>query len=77
MKDKILPNVTMEIIHFYETGIFPRSDKVKDLQVRFNFDMLYNFVGSRWICDNLYPYMNDDHIKSALNSFMPKVIKKF
>lgn len=77
MKDKILPNITGEIIHAYETGNFVRSEKTKDFQIRFNFDMLCRFLGSAWICDNLYTYMNDDHIKSALNSFMPKVTKRF
>ena len=77
LKSKILPNVTGEMIHDYETGDFARSEKTKDLQMRFNFDMLCSFVGSAWVCENLYKYLNDDHIKSALNSFMPKVTRRF
>ncbi len=77
LKDKILPNITEEIKHSYETGAFPRSDRVKDLQTRFNCDLVYMFVGSAWICDNLYSYMNDTHLNSALNSFVPKIERKY
>lgn len=27
---------------------------------------------SRWICDNLYDYLNDDHIDSALRKIMAR-----
>lgn len=39
---------------------------------RFCFDLTYEFIGSKWICDNLYSYMNDDHLYSAMKSYMRK-----
>jgi hypothetical protein len=38
---------------------------------RYQWDCLYRTVPSKWICDNIYPYANDDNIQSVLN----KVIK--
>jgi hypothetical protein len=36
-------------------------------EMRYRWDMLrYAGVTSRWIVDNLYPYLNDDHIDTAL-----------
>lgn len=34
---------------------------------RWRWDWLYSTPGlSRWICDNIYPYANDDHLDTAL-----------
>jgi len=57
----------------YEQGKFPRSEATKDVQLRFNFDVFRAAIKSSWVCDNLYSYLDDTHIKSALNSFMPKL----
>ena len=40
--------------------------RVKDPLKRFRWDLMSSAVGSRWICDNLYSYANDDHIDTAL-----------
>lgn len=64
-------------IENYENGRFVRSDAVKDLQKRFSFDVLDAAGLTKFICETLYPYMNDDHLYSALKSFMPKVEKKY
>ena len=37
---------------------------------RFRWDALYAATLSHWICDNLYPYMNDDHLDTALRQVM-------
>lgn len=38
---------------------------------RYLFDCLYATEGmSSWICDNLYSYMNDTHIYTALRSLI-------
>lgn len=39
---------------------------IKDIEKRFRWDLLYGLVGSNWVCDTLYPYLNDNHIDSAL-----------
>jgi len=71
------------IVEDYEAGKFPRSDKVKDLQKRFCFDVLY-FSGCK-LGDgvgihgdiNLYAYAHNEHLYTALKSFCPKVTKKY
>lgn len=35
---------------------------------RLQWDALHAAVDVKWICDELYPYLNDDHIQSALNA---------
>lgn len=61
---------TEQVRQQYRTGNFPRADKVKDLNKRYRWDLLYACVGSQWVCDNLYPYMNDSHIDTALRSIV-------
>lgn len=70
------PNL-LDFVHDYEEGNFVNADKVNDLQKRFCFDVMY-FAGlTTWVCDNLYGYMNDDHIYTALKSICPKVNKRY
>ncbi len=43
--------------------------------MRFNFDVLWackidGKTGNAWICSELYPYMNDEHIGTALKRIM-------
>jgi hypothetical protein len=65
-------------VETYETGNFPRSDKVKDLQVRFCWDCLYLTPGlNKWVCDNLPKDVNDSHITTALKAICPVVIRKY
>lgn len=67
------PNIVEE----YNQGRFARSDKVKDLQVRFNFDLLYATGLNSWICDNVYSYANDVHLQSFLKSICPTVTRNY
>lgn len=41
-----------------------------DQKKRLRWDLLYATVLSSWICDNLYKYLNDDHIDTALKNIM-------
>ena len=65
------------LIEEYETGQFARSDKTKDLQKRFCFDLMYGCGLSSWICTELYPYLDDSHIYTALKSICPTVTKRY
>jgi hypothetical protein len=47
-----------------------KENKAKDYDKRLRWDMLYIAVGSRWICDNIYSYLDDTHIDSALRAIM-------
>ena len=60
----------------YSKGNFPRSDKVKDINVRFRWD-LYHFSGAHKACGNLYSYLNDDHIDTALRNIVPTIAKEY
>lgn len=61
----------------YERGDFPRSDKVKDLQKRFCFDVFHGAGLTSWACENIYPYANDNHVYTALKAILPKVENKY
>jgi hypothetical protein len=37
---------------------------------RWRWDLLYAAGLSQWICDNLYPYANDEHIDTALRHIL-------
>lgn len=65
------------LINEYESGQFARSEKVQDLQKRFCFDLMYGAGLTRFICDILYKYMNDDHLYTALKAVCPKITKKY
>ena len=47
-----------------------KSDaSVKDLDKRFRNDLIFA-IPARWICDNLYPYMDDRHLDTALKNIV-------
>jgi hypothetical protein len=70
---KKYPNLVYE----YENGLIPLAGKVKSLQVRFNNDLLYGAGLTSFVCQELYPYISDQHISTALNRICPKVEKKY
>ena len=47
--------------------------KFRDLELRIRWDVLHSVVSSNWICANLYPYMNDDHIDSAMRKIQKEL----
>lgn len=66
-----------DIVGRYETGNFPRSDKVKNLETRFLFDLLHAANLTGFVCETIYPYANDTHLRTALKSICPKVVKRY
>jgi len=65
------------LIGEYEQGLFPNADKVHNLQTRFNHDLAFGAGLNKFICDTLYPYLEDSHIKTALKNICPTIEKKF
>jgi len=58
----------------YSEGRFYNADKVKDLQKRLCFDLLYaNGKSNKFVCDELYQYLDDTHLYSALKQVCPSV----
>ena len=47
--------------------------RVKDIDKRFRWDLLYAAKLSIWMCDNLYSYMNDDHVDTALKNIVKEL----
>ena len=66
-----------KLIAEYESGQFPRSDKVKDLQKRFCFDMSFGAGLTQFVCKELYSYLDDSHVYTALKAICPKVTRKY
>ena len=63
------------LIHCYESGNINNASKTKNIQTRFNFDLLYAAGLCSFVCNNLYTYLDDTHIESALNHICPKIDK--
>jgi hypothetical protein len=61
----------------YERGEFPLSEKVRDLQKRFCFDIMNSAGLTDFVCDNIYPYADDTHVLTALRSILPTVERKY
>ena len=40
---------------------------------RVGFAAYTGILFERWVCDNLYSYLNDDHIETAINSAFKKL----
>lgn len=66
-----------DVIAAYESGNFARSEKVRSLQTRFNFDLFYGAGLSGFACDTLYKYLDDAHIETALKKICPKIERKY
>ena len=61
----------------YELGKFNNAAKVKDLQIRFCFDISHFCGLTKYFCKEIYSYADDNHIYTALKKICPKVIRKF
>ena len=53
--------------------IISNDSRVKDAEKRLRWDFTYKAKLSTWMCDNLYSYMNDNHIDTALKSIMKEL----
>jgi len=77
--EKILAihNSQGELVSAYESGEFSNSHKTKDLQRRFCADIAYGAGLSKFFCDVIYPYANDDHIYTAMKKVCPIVVRRY
>jgi hypothetical protein len=66
-------NANNRLVDEYRQGLYPRADKTKDVQRRFCFDVMYGAGLSKYVCETLYPYLNDDHIYTALKAICPTI----
>lgn len=63
-----------------KADIFPKwvkevkeSGKYKDFNKRIRWDIYRAAIPSVWTCDNLYKYMDDTHIDTALRSIQKEL----
>jgi hypothetical protein len=66
----IQPHDTPERRQRYLAGYFPRSERTKDVDMRYRWDLLWEGGLGDFLSRDLYPYLNDDHIDTALRSFI-------
>ena len=57
----------------YANGNFPRADKCKDINKRFRWDCFSGAGLSKFACEELYSYLNDSHIDTALRSIVEDI----
>jgi hypothetical protein len=62
--NEIKPLILQARVAYKNSGL---SDK------RFQWDMLRQANLITWVCDNIYPYANDDHIDTALRQYFSKL----
>lgn len=49
-------------------NILAKDVRVKDLEKRLRWDLLHAAALTPWICAELYPYLDDTHIDTALRA---------
>ncbi len=70
IKQAITPLASKLILH---REALKSDTRVKDLEKRLRWDGLYAAHLSQWLCDNVYSYMDDTHIDTALKSIMKEL----
>lgn len=66
-------NQDNKLVKVYQSGDYPRSEFTKDVQRRFCFDLLFGAGLNKFASDNLYSYLDDEHIFTALKTICPKI----
>ena len=70
MKQAISPNAKKIADH---RKFIINENKSKDVEMRLRWDLAYYAKLSQWISDNLYSYLNDAHIDTALKSIVKEL----
>jgi hypothetical protein len=71
MRERIAPLDTPERRAVYIAGEFPRADAVKDLDVRYRWDLFYAVKGFEIIGAGEF---TSDHIDTALRRIVPPLV---
>jgi len=67
------------LINRYESGDFARSDEIKDLNIRFRWDLYwycYRNIFNNTFKDSIN-YLKDTNIDTALRNIVPNIQKKY
>lgn len=75
LKALIEPLDTPTLRTRYQKRDFPRPDNVKNLGMRYRWDLLYMIpaCARRELFYEMYQYLNDDHIDTALRRIVPEL----
>lgn len=68
----VLSKVDKDAVRKHKEAL-KQDARVKDIEKRFRWDLLYAAKLSPWICDNLYSYLDDSHIDTALKSIIKEL----
>ncbi len=75
LRDLIEENfLTSEIVEKYETGKFPLSNRVKDLNMRFRWDLFWSVSEDWGVQAGIY---FDSHIDTALRKIVPTITRRY
>jgi hypothetical protein len=83
---RVIMKITNEHLEHMRQAIKPLKDKIpqhivylrsdereKDIHKRLRWDLFHAAKLDKFACDELYKYMNDDHIDTALKSIVGKL----
>lgn len=80
LRQVVVPLDTPERRKAYQEGTFANAERCRDVNMRYRWDLLYatnikigDGVGVKGDID-LYAYLHDDHIDSALKRLIPDVV---
>jgi hypothetical protein len=78
--------MTVEHYNHIKSAIMPNKEKIKahrqfivnegkakDVEKRLRWDLTYYANLSGWICDNLYSYLDDTHVDTALRQIVREI----
>lgn len=74
-----LIDITPELIESYEQGAFCNAHKVKDLNLRFRFDLFnHAFCTDRVLRDMIRDEdLTNDHVDTAMRKIVPKISRHY
>ena len=59
--------------HNAHRAFIVNEGKAKDVERRLRFDWMYYAGLTKFICDNIYAYANDEHINTALKNIVSEL----
>lgn len=78
VKSEIEKLPIQDLVNDYENGEFVRSDKVKDLNIRFRWDLFWMIAPKLSETAQIeMGYLHDDHLDTVLKKLVPKIVRKY
>jgi hypothetical protein len=71
LRERVAPLDTAANRERYRTGDFPRAELVKDLDMRYRWDLCHAGTAGTDVMRVMYAYANSSHVDTALRSIVP------